>query len=173
MVEFKPPRDSTLLIDTNFLIDYFSDESKYSELLLIIKREGCTLLTIDFVRCEFIRTKNAYYIKKKVDFFKKTIEGILPVDKEISDLLQPTIEQYGESSLGVSVVDFYLACFLKRYKSLYLLTRNHKDFPTSIFSRSHIFHIELEKDIRTYALYSFNTGISEITEEINPADIPF
>ena len=169
----KLPINSTILIDSNFLIDYFSSENKYLKFLTQVKRDNCTLVSIDLVKAEFIRTKHQDILKQKAALFNQIIEAILPIDQSTINLIQPTIEEYGFDSEGVSVVDFYLACCLKRYKGLYLLTRNHKDFPVRIFSRSYLFSIELPKDIRTYALYSYKTESDEIIEELNPDDIPF
>ncbi len=167
------PVNSTILLDTNFFFDYFNNKDKYSDFLLESQKMDCSLVSIDLVKCEFIRTKNVDILNKKAEFFNKTISTVLPLDKEVHALIQSTIKEYGSDSEGVSPVDFYLACCLKRYKGLYLLTRNHKDFPARIFARSHIFSIEIEKDIRTYALYSYHTKTDKIIEEINPDDIPF
>jgi len=152
MENFNLLKFSNILLDTNFFIDVFGHENKYAPFFQEIKRTESTLVSIDFVRCEFIRSK--------------TIETLLPTDASIHALAQSTIEEYGVDSEGVDPVDLYLACFLKRYKSLFLLTRNHQHFPQRIFTRNHIFNVELAKEIRTYALYQYKPGRLEIEAQI-------
>lgn len=166
------PSNAVILIDTNFLIDSFSDQISYLDFFKKIKEQNRTIVSIDLVKCEFIRSQNKQIVENKVDYFNQFVETILPFDQKISQILQSIIEEYAEDGIGVSVVDFYLACFIKRYQKLYLLTRNHKDFPTRIFQRSCIFSIGLRKDIKTYALYQYSPKEKKLIEEINPDDIP-
>lgn len=124
-------------------------------------------MSIDLVKTEFIRSKTRDVVRQKADYFAHIIEAVLPIDPEISKLIQPTIEEYSKDTDGLELTDIFLACFIKRYKSLYLLTRNHKDFPTRIFTRSNIFSIEDDRDIRTYALYQYKQTASEIIAPAN------
>jgi len=125
------------------------------------------------VRCEFVRSKAKETTQTKALFFSKVIETVLPMGQEINELVQPTIEEYGVDSEKLDVVDIYLACFLKKYRKLYLLTRNHHHFPTRIFSRSNIFNIELAKEIRTYAFYQYLPEKTELIVEQPNNNIPF
>ena len=149
------PTDSTLLIDTNLFIDLFEHEAIYENFLKSANTQAVTFVSCDLVRGEFVRTKDQEKFIEKNELFSKLITTILPMDVKISELLIPTMEEYGRNIEGVSIVDIVLACFIKRYKGLYLLTRNHKDFPLRIFERSCIFCIEHERDVKTYALYQY------------------
>ena len=96
-------------------------------------------------------------------------QGTILVDTNfLIDLLAPTIEEYSQNIGGVGIVDLVLACFLKRYSGLYLLTRNHKDFPTRIFHRSHVFPIEHERDVKTYAFYQYKPKVKQVEIEEAP-----
>lgn len=165
------PNQSWIVLDTNFLIDFFSKQDAYIPILEKIRVDN-TLVSIEPVRCEFIRSKTKDVVKLKSAFFWTIIETLLPLDKDVYSLVQPTIEQYGADIEKVSLTDIYLACVIQRYTKVYLLTRNHQDFPTKLFIRSYIFSVEFSKDVKTYALYQYKRGESkEIATSI--VNIPF
>jgi len=89
------------------------------------------------------------------------VECILPIEKIIAEsnldikdkdkLAVHHLVSYGMNLDGVSLTDLYLGLCLKNYKGIYLLTSNHKDFP--IYRREHILPFQMERNIKTYALY--------------------
>lgn len=166
------PNESWIVIDTNFLIDFYSKQQAYAQVVRELKNRGNSIVSVEHVRCEFIRSKTKDVVKSKSEFFSQLIESLLPLDQEVYKLVQPTIEAYGEDIEKVSITDLFLACTIQRYSKVHLLTRNHSDFPTKLFSRSHIFTVESEKDVKAYALYQYKQpSTSEIKTEIN--EIPF
>ena len=169
MVDFKLPKVATLLVDTNFFIDLFSHRDKYRELFYEFEKKEIVLVACDFVKCEFIRTKDKQKLEEKTKLFNETISTLLPIDIKISELLVSTMAEYSHDLDGVEMTDLFLGTFIKRYPGLYLLTRNHKDFPTRIFTRSHVFSIEHDRDVKTYALYQYKKSELKIQAE----DIPF
>lgn len=155
MDESSLPRNVWVVLDTNFLIDFYSKQDRFANYFEILRKRNNTIVTIDLVKTEFIRAKSKDVVEAKVNFFNKIIEDLLPIDNETLKLVQPTIEKYGNDMDGMEIVDIYLACVIQRYSTVYLLTRNHSDFPCRLFDRTHIFNIELDKEIRTYALYQY------------------
>lgn len=160
------PRNIWVVLDTNFLIDFYSKQDRFANYFEILRKRNNTIVTIDLVKTEFIRAKSKDVVEAKVNFFNKIIEDLLPLDNETLKLVQPTIEKYGNDMDGMEIVDIYLACVIQRYSTVYLLTRNHSDFPCRLFDRTHIFNIELDKEIRTYALYQYKkTDILKIKND--------
>ncbi|KKU78493.1 MAG: hypothetical protein UY06_C0049G0004 [Candidatus Amesbacteria bacterium GW2011_GWA2_47_70] len=162
------PKGSTILIDTNFFLDLFSHKENYKGFFDTALENEVVFVSCDFVRCEFVRTKEKSKLIDKNNLFIEIVGTPLPMDKQISELIIPTLEQYAQEIEGVELTDIILGCFLKRYQRLYLLTRNHKDFPTRIFERSHIFSIEHGRDVKTYALYQYRTKEKEVEAEVMP-----
>ncbi len=172
MGRYKLPSLSWLILDTCFLIDFYSKQDSYTGLIEEIKGSDNTIVSIEFVRAEFIRSKTKDVVRAKSDFFAKLVKDLLPMDKEVHSLVQSTIEAYSGDMDRVSLTDLYLACTIQRYSKVYLLTRNHQDFPLKLFTRSHIFHIESDKDIKTYALYQYKQpSVDKIEAEVE--EIPF
>lgn len=172
MASLELPRRSWIIIDTNFLIDYFSKPELYISLVEGLREGDNVIVSIELVRCEFIRSRVKDVIKLKSEFFTTLVENLLPIDQGVYKLVQPTIEKYGEDIEKVSLTDIYLACVLQRYSQVLLLTRNHQDFPTKLFSRDYLINIESKKDVKTYGLYQFKKAPrGEIIAQIE--EIPF
>lgn len=166
------PENATILLDTNFLMDLFNREDSYREFWGESTKKSVTLATTDLVRCEFLKSRTSDVVKRKAEFMARVVDVILPFDVVVGKFIQPTLEEYGSYSDGVSPIDILLACFIKRYKNLYFLTRNHKDFPTRIFDRSFVFSVEEPRDVNTYALYQYRPATSKITASVDE-EIPF
>ena len=150
MEESSLPKDVWIVLDTNFLIDFYSKQDQYAPIFEKLRKRNNTIVTIDLVRTEFIRSKSKEVVEAKVDFLGKMVETILPLDNETLRLVQPTIEIYASDM-----------------DKVYLLTRNHSDFPCRLFSRSNIFNVGLEKDIKTYALYQYKKSDTlEVKDEV-------
>ncbi len=90
------------------------------------------------------------------------------MDSNVEKLLFDLIDEYGGDLDGVSVTDLYLAASLKRYKNLYLLTRNHLDFPERIFSRELLYNFELPKNVYTYSFYRYKSKKDVLMIEDTP-----
>jgi|SRR3989344_2822838 len=159
--------NSTLLLDTNFFIDSYSKQNRkaYAKLVSDLKRMKVSFTSISFVKYEFIRSKTIDVVREKERHFHEIVEYELPYDPAIDKLIIPTIEDYKQYMEGLSLTDLILATCLKRYHNLFLLTRDHTDFPTSIFTREHVFNIEDFKE-KIYAIYSYKPKKTILEEEI-------
>ena len=160
--------NSTILLDTNFFIDSYSHSEGFKEFISSIKKANIELVTINFVKFEFICSKTIDVVKKKEKYFNELVRVILPFDKQAENQTLTLIEEYKQYMEGLPLTDLVLGACLKRYRGLYLFTRDHKDFPTSIYNRIHIFNIGLVRDIKTYGIYAYKSK-KEILEE----EIPF
>lgn len=96
------------------------------------------------------------------EYMERVCDGFLPYsdarDSSTQSLIEPELLlAYGKNAKDVSYADYLLAKILKKYyKTSFLLSHNHKDFPTSVFQREHvvIFHKELE--VKVYGIYNFS-----------------
>lgn len=164
--------NKNILVDTNFLIDSYSQKEEFAKFISDLKRLKVALVTIKLVKYEFVRAKTKDVIEQKEDYFRNLIDAILPDRLDIikynsgPDSVIELMKKYNNSLEGVSIVDLMLGVTLKRYFGLYLLTRDHQDFPTNIFTREEVFHIESTRNIRTYGLYSYKPEEKKIEEEI-------
>lgn len=147
--------NSTILLDTNFFIDAFSKPKDFGELISSLKSSNVVLVCSGIVKFEFTRSKNFDVFQKKIKYFDNLVENLLPIDRKTEELIFEVMSEYQDAIIGVSVTDVILAAFLKRYRKLRLLTRDHGDFPTSVFKREEIFNIQSTRDIKTYAVYSY------------------
>lgn len=162
---------SSVLLDACFLIDANSKPKLFGEFISELKSRDVTFVAIDFVKTEFVRTKSRTDLKTKLDYFGRVIDAILPIDNATESLVLGVIGDYREYLTGVSSVDLYLAATLKRYRSLYLLTGNHRDFPTLVFDRFFPINFELSNAIKTYAFYRYKSEGKKI--EIETEEAPF
>lgn len=156
--------NSTLLLDTNFFIDAFSKPKDFVGLITSLKAANVALVCSSIIKFEFTRSQNLDVLQKKIKYFDGLVENLLPIDRQTEELISEVMSEYKDAIIGVSVADVILAAFLKRYRKLRLLTRNHSDFPTSVFQREEIFNIRSTRDIKTYAVYSYKPEVKTIEE---------
>ena len=107
------------------------------------------------MKYEFVRSKTIDVVRRKERYFGKLVGLILPLDAQTEGYIIGIIEEYKQYMERLPLTDLILAAYLKRYRSLYLLTRDHLDFPTTVFDRIHIFNVESVRDIKTYAVYAY------------------
>lgn len=98
MAEWNLPENSWIILDTNFLIDFYSKQNIYSDVFEQMRINGNTIVSIELIRGEFIRSKTRDVVRAKSDFFSKTVSSLLPIDESVFNLVQPTIEQYGDDT---------------------------------------------------------------------------
>ncbi len=155
-------KDKWLLLDTNILIDAFKSTHDFEDFFTSLKK-NCHVVTTTAVAIELLRgAKNLKEMRKLKDYVEEVCEGVLPYndirDQSTQSLIEPElILAYGKNGKDVSYTDYLLAKILKKYnKSAFLLSHNHKDFPTNVFTRDDvvIFHKELE--VKAYGIYSFS-----------------
>jgi predicted nucleic acid-binding protein len=157
--------NSTLLLDSNFFIDAFRYKKEYGDFIQKLKSMGVAFVAPNFVKYEFIRSRTIDVVREKEKYFHQIVDTVLPYDVKIDELVIPTIEEYKQNMENLPLTDLVLGVYLKRYRGLRLLTRDHNDFPTTVFTREYIFNIEEFRD-RIYAVYSYKPKTKVLDEEI-------
>lgn len=144
-----------LFLDTNALILAVSDDN-FLEFLYNLKSDGCALLTIPSVYYEFVSsadTFNKYNLR--VGLFTKMGIGVYPIEKNMDSFRD--FVYILRKQTDIDYADALLCCCLYQFKPAYVLTENHKHFPTQILDREEIITIDGGKDqIRNMALYKLN-----------------
>lgn len=156
-----PSSVTSVLIDTCFLVDSKEYPDVFAGFMRQIKESGVATYSIEFVKIEYIRSRSEAEIKTKLQYFNEIVEGILPIEKILSEedlkfgnkdlMITKHLKAYGVDLDGVSLADLYLGLCLNQYRNLYLLTANHKDF--SIYKREFVLPFETRRSVKSYALY--------------------
>jgi hypothetical protein len=99
-------------------------------------------------------------MEKKREFIGSIIDAELPITPDlVVDHLFEVIKMYGENGRDVSIVDFMLAASAKKYtRDLYVMTKNPKDFPGSIFSLRNYMVLQKTRALQIYGVYKFGTN---------------
>lgn len=167
-------RNSTILLDTNFLINAFAHREVYADFLTKLKSIGVVFVAPNFVKYEFIRSKTFDVVRRKEEYFYSIIENVLPYGEDIDKLIVPTIEEYKDKMEGLPLTDLIIATYLKKYRGLFLLTNDHADFPVTVFSRDYVFNIS-DFGEKLYAIYTYRPNAKQLEEKVSILDdyIPF
>ena len=147
-----------LLLDTNVFIDALIHPKEFTQLFNELKANNVVLVTLKVVLAEFIKGAND---EKKFQEKRETVENIidayLPIREEICDEAIDLITKYKEEGKAVSITDYILGAYLKKYSgSVYLLTKNISDFPCNIFTLQTYFNIFHRRAIHNYGVYGYN-----------------
>lgn len=151
----------TLLLDTNALLDAFRLPAEFYDLANEFAKLGCDLVTTKTIAIEFLGgTSDKDNLDKKKKFleitFNKELKNIyLPLDHNEPDT--DDILNFSRQANKFSIADYELYCTLKKYdKRIALVTRNHKDFSTTITTRISFITLLGIKEIHTYGVYAYN-----------------
>lgn len=110
------------------------------------------------VATEFLRGSdtNEIFVKKNI-LIVNIIDYFLPITPKILNKEVPSlIDKYGQVGKSTSVTDFILAAQTKVHsRDLCLLTKNPRDFPTTIFSVKTYFLLQLERALQIYGIYCY------------------
>lgn len=140
------------------------------------KKADITLVTIDPVIAEFTSgAESKTRLKEKIDFVNGIITFQLPITPDVITKNIPLlIAKYGPKGKGVSHVDYLLAGMLvKHANDLLLLTKNAKDFPTSIFDLCSHFVISIDRSLQTYGVYQVHSEGKTEEQEKEIIKVPF
>lgn len=150
-------KNSNLFLDTNVFIGALFPGSPISELLKKLSHNECAFLSIQSVLFEFTRGGNTIEtFDKRLKFITEDLKTtIYPIEKEL-DKLEDLIIVLQRIKADASYTDFLLTACLYKFPEAFLLTENHKDFPTEILDRKYLITIDTDKDIRNYAVYQFS-----------------
>lgn len=151
--------DKHLLLDSSFFADYSSYPETFTDFTNQCKANGVTLATIMPVFAEFTRGSDTSAIFKNKTLLIKEIVGecLLPIHQTVFTEEVPwLVEKYGQAGKAMSLTDFCLAAVTKIHKTdLRLLTKNPKDFPSSIFEVDAYFLLQLERGLQVYGIYCY------------------
>lgn len=151
-------RGKYLLVDTNFLIDASLYREIFREIINLFKENQVALITITPVIAEFLRgSANQTEYEKKLAYLELVLDQpVLPVDETTNELLlDKVIKFYRSRGSKTEMTDLFLASTLLRYTNglTFLLTSDHKGFPTSLFDIVGMFPVQLEADLRIFCVY--------------------
>lgn len=151
-------RGKTLLLDTNVLIDAFRLPEEFYDFTSGLIENQCDIVTTKSIAIEFLggTSEHALLAKKKSfleSTFNKELNNLyLPLDRMPPDIND--IMAFSRQANKFSIVDYELFCTLKKYgTNIALLTRNHKDFSTTLTKRIGFVTLLGDKEIHTYGVY--------------------
>lgn len=150
---------SHILLDTTCLIDSLRHPQEMKPVFEELIGNGCIFITIDSVAIEFYKgsaSLESFDLKKEV--INKLQIAVIPTDKTVNEYAAEMALVYGIRSKDVSSTDYFLGGVLAKYKrsDTFLMTRDHGDFPATIFDRVVVLPIEYEYEVHTYGFYKFN-----------------
>lgn len=136
-------KGSSVLLDTNILIDTSKHETVFGELFIELNRLHVVPIIERTIRFEFLRGFGDQ--QKGIDFLDEFVPDatILTPDKTIFQIALDISHIYLRSdNKHTSVPDALIAAQLCKYTHgakakypVYLATQNHKDFPPVLFER--------------------------------------
>lgn len=132
---FTELKDQHLLLDCSFFIDSSNHKIEFEEFISRCRENNITLVTLELVKAEFLKgSENSSKYDIKREFLDRSVNSILPVPPLVyTKHLPELVKRYGEMGKGTSIVDFILCATLHYYQtSLFLLTKNPKDFPNTV-----------------------------------------
>lgn len=159
---------SHIIIDTNFLIDAsismvrVGEESPYREMIQELKSKNCVFVTFFPVELEFYKGSDLLRDRyRKEDFFRDTVDVLLPVDESLLSEARTMTMVYRSAGSRLSITDYVLAAGLMKYgkgsSNVLLLTKDHGDFPLSIFDRFSVIPLQHETaGVDLYALFTYS-----------------
>lgn len=155
--EFLPDLKSyPLLLDTNFFIESNRHPDQFANLIQHLKSNTNSLFTLEVIKKEFlagVRTKTDLITLE--NFFKQMINNVITDMNSFSQNLYTVTKLY-RNYHKISLEDFLITCHMLSNKNTILLTKNHKDFPRSIFDRTGFIIVEYDAEIQIYGLYKLN-----------------
>jgi len=146
-----------LLLDTSVFIDASRYKPTFQDFFLKCKKNNVTLVTIDPVKIEFTRgSENKTKLEVKKQFINSIVGFTLPIAQSIFNKTIPElIQSYQEIGKSISLTDLILAATTVNHShDLYLLTKNPKDFPRSVFNLNTHMVIDLKRELQVYAVLS-------------------
>lgn len=156
-VSLKDLSKKHLLIDTNFLIDAFRFPNQFKALIESLKNDF-TLVSIEATLVEFTKgSKSIVDFSKKVNYYSKIIQSILPLDPKIHNNVSSIIKILLKKGGQLNYVDCLLLGTTMKYKeSLYLFTKDTSDVPISLFNTVATVIVETEDNNCAFSIYEFN-----------------
>lgn len=150
-----------ILFDTNILIEASKHFDSFEALLILLRESKCDVCYIPLIEFEFTRDAVTTELHVERERFLEKIKGVkLPMHSELFDDALAIARVYAHMRIPpkqISLVDCCIAAYMKKYeKNLFLVTKNHRDFPIEVFNRIFIYPIEVGSDVSTAAIYQFS-----------------
>lgn len=151
-------QDQSILLDTTALIEA-SKSPAFLELLIGIKNKGCDLFTVPFVVTEFLRPATDIKQYNKFKDLMKSL-GLIVLEQKINDDDDFRLLYFHDVEKG-SCTDYELCKVARHFKTIFLLSGNHRDIPTSIFQREGIISIDHGQILHSESLYQYSPELFE------------
>jgi predicted nucleic acid-binding protein len=150
-----------ILFDTNILIEASKHFESFEVLLIMLRESKCKVCYFPLIEFEFTRDAYLPTLNEERERFSRKIDGInLPIHPQVFTDALEIAKVYAHQKISpkqISLVDCFIAAYMKKYSDkLFLITKDHKDFPLSIFNRLHIFAFNAGDDVLAPAIYQFN-----------------
>lgn len=147
-----------ILLDTNIFIDTLIQPVQFRTFFQEIKKYDVTLVTLEEVKMEFFKgLVDLKQLQQRQLILDSIVEAYLPVSKDMYSLIEKLLTLYGKDGALVSITDLLLGGVLMKYSAnTILITKNIRDFPTSIYSIVTYFHLFHTKAIQNYAVYKYD-----------------
>lgn len=150
----------TLLLDTNVLIDAYRLPAEFYNLTQELAAIGCDFITTKSIALEFLGgTKDTVHMQKKQEFLETLFgrqlkQTYLPLDRGEPDT--DSLLMFSRHAQNFSIADFELYCTLKKYsRRIALVTRNHRDFPSTLVDRVSFITLLGNAEVHTYGIYEY------------------
>lgn len=150
-----------IILDTTYLIDSLRHRGKFASLLEKFKASSIVFVTLDSVALEYYKgVKSGKDLSIKSETFEEIVDLTLPTTKDITENAFLLASIYGSRGKDVSSTDYLLGGELMKFKgsNTVLMTRDHGDFPATIFDRIESWTVGYEYEVHTYCFYRFNTA---------------
>ena len=154
-----------VLLDTGIIIRAFEHFEDFKGFFNLLETTNCHPVYFPFIEFEFLR--GAYepeHRSARREFLHTIPLDELPVPRE--EILDDAIRLaniYSNHKLhSAKLVDCCIAAYLMKHTSnLFLVTLNHKDFPTFVFDRIFIYPVDTDNEVFPIGFYQLNVEKTE------------
>ncbi|MCR4311951.1 MAG: hypothetical protein NUV56_01570, partial [Candidatus Uhrbacteria bacterium] len=132
-----------VLLDANFFIEAVASLDLFRPIVSELQDISCKAVSFPLIEFEVLRTSH----QKEMREAKKRNLAIwnyvpLPLRPSLFSSALEFANYYSAHSTSPSLTDCFIGALLKEHRDLFLITRNHKDFPPPLFIREGSFLIE-------------------------------
>ena len=148
-----------ILFDSGVITKACDHFDSFEDFFVLINKLRCVSTYFPFVEFEFLRGAHMpEHKKERKKFLAAFAFAKMPLHPQLVDDALKIANSYSARKLtSPSLVDCCIAAYLKHYASnLFLVTLNHKDFPTFLFNRFFIYPIDTEQDVLPLGFYQFD-----------------
>lgn len=157
-----------LFLDTNTFIAATKYRDHIGKLLLNLRNNGCSLVTIPSVLFEFTRTAQSVHDFDKQTKFLRSLSTIYPIERNLDESMMKVFMIVQQRICPrIKYTDFLLMACLYKFPNSYLITEDREDFSLKILDRKFIITFDTDKDIRNHSIYVFSLlKFNKVAEKI-------